>query len=128
MNTEMKMIGELYHPEISMLPIGGTYTMDIEHAIIASERKKQLDMEQQRKNAAEQHSRDEEEKQSLKTTNKELAENFRAFSLLLRYTISPFLGRRQRTTPVTCASFLPTATTRCSSCPKVSSHFSSSLC
>ena len=50
------------------------------HAIIASERKKQLDLEQQRKNAAEQHSRDEEEKQSLKTTNKELAEKLDVIS------------------------------------------------
>lgn len=45
------------------------------HAIIASERKKQLDYEQQRKNAVEQHSRDEEEKRSLTKTNKELSEN-----------------------------------------------------
>ena len=37
LNSEMKMIGELYKPDISMLPIGGTYTMDIEHAVIASE-------------------------------------------------------------------------------------------
>ena len=36
LNTEMKMIGELYEPDIAMLPIGGTYTMDIEHAEIAS--------------------------------------------------------------------------------------------
>ena len=50
------------------------------HAMIASERKKQLDLEQQRKNAAEQHSRDEEEKQSLKTTNKELAEKLNVIS------------------------------------------------
>lgn len=35
-NSEMKVIGELYHPEISMLPIGGKYTMDVEHALIAS--------------------------------------------------------------------------------------------
>ena len=33
----MKTIGELYRPELSFLPIGGTYTMDIEHAIKASE-------------------------------------------------------------------------------------------
>ena len=37
LNSEMKVIGELYAPEISMLPIGGNYTMDIEHALIASE-------------------------------------------------------------------------------------------
>ena len=36
LNSEMKVIGELYQPDISMLPIGGTYTMDIEHAVIAS--------------------------------------------------------------------------------------------
>ena len=36
LNTEMKMIGELYEPDIAILPIGGTYTMDIEHAEIAS--------------------------------------------------------------------------------------------
>lgn len=37
LNTEMKMIGEIYQPDIAMLPIGGHYTMDIEHAVIASE-------------------------------------------------------------------------------------------
>ena len=37
LNTEMKMIGELYQPDIAMLPIGGLYTMDIEHSVIASE-------------------------------------------------------------------------------------------
>lgn len=37
LNNEMKMIGELYAPDVSMLPIGGKYTMDIEHALIASE-------------------------------------------------------------------------------------------
>ena len=36
LNSEMKVIGELYQPDISILPIGGTYTMDIEHAVIAS--------------------------------------------------------------------------------------------
>lgn len=36
LNSEMKMFGEIYKPEIAMLPIGGHYTMDIEHAIIAS--------------------------------------------------------------------------------------------
>ena len=34
---EMKMIGEVYRPDIAMLPIGGKYTMDIEHAVKASE-------------------------------------------------------------------------------------------
>ena len=37
LNTEMKVIGELYQPQIAMLPIGGYYTMDIEQAVIASE-------------------------------------------------------------------------------------------
>ena len=37
LNSEMKVIGELYQPQISMLPVGGYYTMDIEQAVIASE-------------------------------------------------------------------------------------------
>ncbi len=37
LNSEMKTIGELYSPEIVMLPIGGKYTMDIEHAAKAAE-------------------------------------------------------------------------------------------
>ena len=37
LNSEMKVIGELYQPDIVMLPIGGKYTMDIEHAVIAAE-------------------------------------------------------------------------------------------
>jgi L-ascorbate metabolism protein UlaG (beta-lactamase superfamily) len=37
LNSEMKVIGELYEPDIAMLPIGGKYTMDIEHAVIASQ-------------------------------------------------------------------------------------------
>ena len=37
LNTEMKMIGELYQPDIAMLPVGGVYTMDIEHSVVASE-------------------------------------------------------------------------------------------
>jgi len=37
LNTHMKMIGEVYEPDVAMLPIGGKYTMDIEHAAIASE-------------------------------------------------------------------------------------------
>ena len=32
----MKTIKELYAPQIAMLPIGGTYTMDVEHAAIAA--------------------------------------------------------------------------------------------
>ena len=37
LNAEMKIIGEIYRPEIAILPIGGVYTMDLEHASIASE-------------------------------------------------------------------------------------------
>ncbi len=37
LNTEMKMIGEIYEPDMAMLPIGGKYTMDIEHAVKAAE-------------------------------------------------------------------------------------------
>lgn len=37
LNSEMKVIGELYSPKVAMLPIGGFYTMDIEQATIASE-------------------------------------------------------------------------------------------
>lgn len=37
LNQEMKVIGDLYEPQISMLPVGGYYTMDIEQAVIASE-------------------------------------------------------------------------------------------
>lgn len=36
LNSEMKIIGELYKPDISMLPIGGYYTMNINQAVIAS--------------------------------------------------------------------------------------------
>ena len=36
LNSEMKTIGEVYSPEISLLPIGGHYTMDIEQTAIAS--------------------------------------------------------------------------------------------
>ena len=31
------MIGEVYRPDIAMLPIGGKYTMDIEQAVKAAE-------------------------------------------------------------------------------------------
>lgn len=34
--TDMKLIKKLYNPDVVMLPIGGTYTMDIEHAAIAA--------------------------------------------------------------------------------------------
>ena len=37
LTNEMKMIGEVYQPDIVMLPIGGKYTMDVEHAVIAAE-------------------------------------------------------------------------------------------
>lgn len=37
LNANMKMIGEVYEPDVAMLPIGGKYTMDIEHAAIAAE-------------------------------------------------------------------------------------------
>ena len=37
LNSEMKVIGELYRPDLALLPIGGIYTMDIEHAVIAAE-------------------------------------------------------------------------------------------
>ena len=37
LNSEMKAIGEVYSPQIAILPIGGHYTMDIEHAAIAAE-------------------------------------------------------------------------------------------
>ncbi len=36
LTSEMKTIKELYAPQIAMLPIGGTYTMDVEHAAIAA--------------------------------------------------------------------------------------------
>lgn len=37
LNSEMKTIGEVYQPDLSMLPVGGYYTMDIEQAVTASE-------------------------------------------------------------------------------------------
>lgn len=37
LNSEMKTIGEVYQPDLSMLPVGGYYTMDIEQAVRASE-------------------------------------------------------------------------------------------
>lgn len=36
LTTEMKTIKELYRPNIAMLPIGGHYTMDVEHAAVAA--------------------------------------------------------------------------------------------
>ena len=35
--SEMKTIGEIYEPDIAILPIGGTYTMDIEAAVTAAD-------------------------------------------------------------------------------------------
>ena len=37
LNSEMKVIGEIYKPDVAMLPIGGVYTMDIDSATTASE-------------------------------------------------------------------------------------------
>lgn len=37
LNSEMKVIGEVYKPDIAILPIGGHYTMDIENAVIAAQ-------------------------------------------------------------------------------------------
>jgi L-ascorbate metabolism protein UlaG (beta-lactamase superfamily) len=34
--SDMKLIGELYHPDIAMLPIGGRYTMGIAEAMMAA--------------------------------------------------------------------------------------------
>ena len=36
LSSEMKVIGDVYEPDIAILPIGGKYTMDIEHAVTAS--------------------------------------------------------------------------------------------
>lgn len=36
LTSEMKTIKELYRPNIAMLPIGGNYTMDVEHAVVAA--------------------------------------------------------------------------------------------
>ena len=37
LNSEMKVVKEVYAPQIALLPIGGTYTMDIDQAVIAAE-------------------------------------------------------------------------------------------
>jgi L-ascorbate metabolism protein UlaG (beta-lactamase superfamily) len=34
--SDMKLIGELYHPDIALLPIGGRYTMGVAEAMIAA--------------------------------------------------------------------------------------------
>lgn len=36
LNSEMKEIKDLYAPQVAILPIGGNYTMDVEHAAIAA--------------------------------------------------------------------------------------------
>ena len=36
LNAEMKVLGEIYKPDIALLPVGGHYTMDIEQAAIAA--------------------------------------------------------------------------------------------
>ena len=36
LNSEMKVIGEVYKPDIALLPVGSCYTMDVEDAVIAS--------------------------------------------------------------------------------------------
>lgn len=37
LHQEMKSVKELYRPQVAMLPIGGKFTMDIEHAAIAAQ-------------------------------------------------------------------------------------------
>lgn len=37
LNSEMKTIGEIYKPDIALLPIGSTFTMDINDAVIAAQ-------------------------------------------------------------------------------------------
>lgn len=36
LTVEFKGINEVYHPDIALLPIGGIYGMDVEHAVIAT--------------------------------------------------------------------------------------------
>lgn len=36
LTSEMKTVRELYSPQIALLPIGGNYTMDVEHAALAA--------------------------------------------------------------------------------------------
>ena len=36
LNSEMKVLGEIYKPDVAILPVGGHYTMDIENASIAA--------------------------------------------------------------------------------------------
>lgn len=35
--SDMKLIGELYHPDIALLPVGGRYTMGVAEAMMAAE-------------------------------------------------------------------------------------------
>ena len=37
LHSELKTYKELYRPNIALLPIGGTYTMDVEHAVVAAD-------------------------------------------------------------------------------------------
>ena len=34
--SDMKLIGDLYHPDVALLPIGGRYTMGVDEAMIAA--------------------------------------------------------------------------------------------
>ena len=34
--SDMKLIGELYHPDVALLPIGGRFTMGVAEAMIAA--------------------------------------------------------------------------------------------
>jgi len=36
LNSEMKVIGEVYRPDIALLPVGSCYTMDLNDAVIAA--------------------------------------------------------------------------------------------
>ena len=35
--SDMKLIGELYHPDVALLPIGGRYTMGVTEAMVAAQ-------------------------------------------------------------------------------------------
>ena len=37
LTSEMKTLKELYRPNIALLPVGGNYTMDVEHAAVAAD-------------------------------------------------------------------------------------------
>ena len=37
LTADFKTYKEIYRPNIALLPIGGTYTMDVEHAVVAAE-------------------------------------------------------------------------------------------